>query len=720
MGLSQQSLQTLAKVGKMAFAAVAIGAAAATAAVVLLAKKSLTLAVDFDESMRKVNTLAKLGQEGFEGMKDRVLDLSTTLGKNATEMGGALYQVISACFEGADAMEVLKTGVKMATAGMAGQVETVDALTTVLNAWNLSADQAKKVADTFFLAIKYGKTTMGELAPTIGLVATMASQAGVSFEEVAAALSALTIVGVRTQRAVTGLNALFMAIVKPTDDAREAAKEMGFDLSTTALKTKGLVGFLKDLEEATGGNVEQMVRIIPNIRAVRAVLPLTSSAAEKFTSTLHKMRTETGSMEDAFAEMNRAYSRQIEVFKTKWTKALVDFGEAIWPMVAKSMKELSSPEILKAGELALLDIAEVITKAFSAIPLIIGTVKMSLESLHHVALKSHKTWLLMKTAVTDPWRTDVLNSYGDALFEVNKQLGESEGKTDNLAEEYGKLSAKLKGIIPPFDELRKKIKAKGIELEKKATPAIKENTQALILNNDQIRENIAAMNALVYEGIEPLDATLTEEDYLLRDLRKSARAADEEGLSYLSKATTKLNIETMAATGYVDIFGNALRSALSGQEGRVFDLAAAFRSLIIDIGLTIIKAKILQSLGYGKGGGGGGFGSAMGFAAGFALGGPIGGAFGSALGSAIFAQEGAYVKGLPIVNMKPQMVMANEPGAPPEVILPIDKLGKLIDVHIITTDPSPQVKILTKASQASWDHAYRERIKPAIIRDNQR
>ncbi|MCK4649551.1 phage tail tape measure protein, partial [bacterium] len=345
---SQIGLDRTAKVGKVALGALAVAAAAATTAMVMLAKKSITMAVDFDESMRKVNTLAQLGQEGFEGMKEEVLDLSKTLGKSATEMSDALYQVISATFEGAEAMEVLKTGVMMATAGMAGQVETVDALTTVLNAWGLSAKDAERVADTFFLTIKYGKTTMAELAPAIGVVATMAANAGLSFEEVGAALSALTIVGVDTNRAVTGLSAILTALTKPTDEAKEAAAELGIDFSLTGLKAQGLSKWLGELKDATKGESEQLARFFQNVRAVRAVLPLATNAAEAFNSNLIKMQTETGAAREAFEEMDLAYSRIIERLKVQFEAIYIAVGEDLVPELLKFSKILSDPDFLES------------------------------------------------------------------------------------------------------------------------------------------------------------------------------------------------------------------------------------------------------------------------------------------------------------------------------------------------------------------------------------
>jgi len=68
--------------------------------------------------------------------------------------------------------------------------------------------------------------------------------------------------------------------------------------------------------------------------------------------------------------------------------------------------------------------------------------------------------------------------------------------------------------------------------------------------------------------------------------------------------------------------------------------------------------------------------------------GPAASAVSGFIGEILPFQKGGLVSGLPIINMQPNVVIANEPGAPPEVIAPIDKLKDLINVNIYTADPN--------------------------------
>lgn len=630
---SQIGMSQLATAGKVALGAVAVAAAAATAAMVLLAKKSITMAVDFDESMRRVNTLAQLGQEGFEGMKDRVLDLSTTLGKSATEMGDALYQVISACFEGADAMIVLETGVKMATAGMAGQVESVDALTTVLNAWGFSAEDATRVSDTFFLTIKYGKTTMGELAHAIGVVATTAANAGLSFEEVGAALSALTIVGVDTNRAVTGLNAVLTALTKPTDEAKEAAAELGIDFSLTGLKAKGLSVWLGELKDATKGESEQLVRFFQNVRAVRAILPLATNAAESFNNNLIKMQTETGAAQEAFEEMDKSYARIIERLKIQFEKIYIAVGEELVPELLEFSRILSDPEFLESVKTVALGMANFATGILKVVRAI-----GELSEAHKILMEEQEG---VNLGLIDNIKFQI---------EYYKKLIENENKNIIIMGEGKKIIGEYTKLLAWWER-----KLEQLTSDQRAM------NDALVRQKTIIEETkppIEEVVEVIQQNINRMGEFGGSTHEVFADLTEYAGFGRENLLDVgdMFEYTEYMAIQMGEAAG------EALAIIVKGGQ----DASESLKKLL----KLMVELAIQYAL----------------MAAGVPA--PIAAPISGFISEILPFQKGGLVSGLPIINLQPNVVIANEPGTPPEIIAPIDKLKDLINVNIYTADPN--------------------------------
>jgi TP901 family phage tail tape measure protein len=114
--------------------------------------------------------------------------MSIQFGEGTGTLAKGLYDILSASIPAEKALYVLSVSAKAARAGLTDTGVAADAITTILNAYGLSAEKAGDVSDWLFSVVKKGKLTFAELAPSIGMVATTASSAGVDLNELGAAL----------------------------------------------------------------------------------------------------------------------------------------------------------------------------------------------------------------------------------------------------------------------------------------------------------------------------------------------------------------------------------------------------------------------------------------------------------------------------------------------------------------------------------------------------
>jgi len=91
-------------------------------------------------------------------------------------------------------------------------------LSGAFNAYGESVDRAEKRAAQFQRTIELGRVTGSELAQQFGSVAPIASQAGLSFEELAGGFSTISINGLNASRTATALRGLLTGLLKPSDD----------------------------------------------------------------------------------------------------------------------------------------------------------------------------------------------------------------------------------------------------------------------------------------------------------------------------------------------------------------------------------------------------------------------------------------------------------------------------------------------------------------------
>ena len=220
-------------------AAITTGMAALTGIMTVMAKQ--------DAASAALRTLGVNAEELVPKLKA----VSEELGHqfNQTELTVAAYDVASAGFtDAADAAMVLKASALAAKAGMADLATTGDAVTTVLNAWKMSASEAESVADKMQQTVADGKIKIQEYANNIGKVATTAAQLKIPLSEVNAAIALSTKSGVNAERAFTGINAALAQIA-----GGQAGKKLKMDISAATLESDGLLETLRKISEVPVG-----------------------------------------------------------------------------------------------------------------------------------------------------------------------------------------------------------------------------------------------------------------------------------------------------------------------------------------------------------------------------------------------------------------------------------------------------------------------------------
>jgi len=248
-------------------------------------------------------------------------DLSKKYGESTSTLSKGLYDVLSASVEASKAMGVLETSSIAAKAGITDTGVAVDAVTTILNSYNLGAEKAGYVTDILFTTVKRGKTTFGELAGGIGQVVSVAATAELSLEEVGAAIATMTRAGVKNEMAITSLKNIITTFLKPTDDARKVAKELGIELSSNTLKTMGLTGVLGKLKGATA---EQLVAIMPNIRGFVG-FAAAMKQVESHAKDLDAMLDSSGATMEAFGKMSGTADYKLSQLK----QSLIDTSRIV-------------------------------------------------------------------------------------------------------------------------------------------------------------------------------------------------------------------------------------------------------------------------------------------------------------------------------------------------------------------------------------------------------
>jgi len=135
-----------------------------SAGIVAVGGASAKMAVDFEDAMAKVSTIADTTEVPIEELEKAILGLSNETGISSTEIADNVYNAISAGQSTGDAVNFVTNSTKLAKAGFADAGDALDILTTILNAYGMEASEVTNVSDMLVQTQNLGKTTVAELS----------------------------------------------------------------------------------------------------------------------------------------------------------------------------------------------------------------------------------------------------------------------------------------------------------------------------------------------------------------------------------------------------------------------------------------------------------------------------------------------------------------------------------------------------------------------------
>lgn len=331
-------------------AAATAGAAGVTALAVGLAA-AVKASAEFEETFSNVITLLDKSsfatsdlETGINDLRKGVLKLRAETGESFENLNRGLFDLISAGVDAEKAIDALNVATNLAIAGATDTSTAVDGITSALNAYELSAADAQDVAEKFFTAQKFGKTTVEELSNGFGLVASSANSFGVSLDELLASVAAATTGGIQTSQAYTGLAAILANISKPTKDAADEADRLGIVFNSSALRAQGLDGFLKSITESSGFTDTSLEKLFGSVEAVKTVLAITGAGADDFANILETLGDKsltTATFQAALAEKNDTLAQSTKRLQGSIDSLTVQIGNEFAPVVKNAFDELS-------------------------------------------------------------------------------------------------------------------------------------------------------------------------------------------------------------------------------------------------------------------------------------------------------------------------------------------------------------------------------------------
>lgn len=308
----------------------------AAAGIGKMLQSAFTGGTAFESAMAKVGTIADTAKVPLESLSSQVLQVSGDMHIGANEIAEAAYQAISAGQDTRNAVAFAGQASMLATAGFTSTTSAVDILTTALNAYGKGADEAGHVSDVLLTTQNLGKTSVDELAGSMGRVIPLAAAYNVSMENLSSGLAIMTANGIATAEASTYTKSMLNELGDTGSSVGKILKQQtGKSFAELNADGKSLGDVLQVLYASVGGNATKFAGLWSSVEAGTGALSLASSGADKFNGVLQQMQADSGATQTAYDTMTDTMAYKLDGVKTN----AQNLGTALFDAVSGRLGE---------------------------------------------------------------------------------------------------------------------------------------------------------------------------------------------------------------------------------------------------------------------------------------------------------------------------------------------------------------------------------------------
>lgn len=327
-------------------------------------------AAQFETSTAMVATIADTSQKSLSNISKEVRSYSNETGEAASDMAEATYQAISASVNTADAAAFAGTATKLAVGGFTSATTAVDVLTTAINSYGLAASDATQLSDYLITTQNLGKTSVDQLAQSVGKVIPLASAYNVQMDNLSSAYAVLTANGIATAESGTYLKSMLNELGDTGSGVSEVLlNSTGKTFAQLMEQGYSLGDVMAMLGNAVDGDSTAFNALWNSTEAGIGALSLFNAGADKYDSVLESMRTSAGATEKAYSTMADTTDKSKQRMENAFNNLKISVGDVLNPALTQVYEGFTG---VFAGMSDFVDEHPAVVAAISAIAVGVG------------------------------------------------------------------------------------------------------------------------------------------------------------------------------------------------------------------------------------------------------------------------------------------------------------------------------------------------------------
>ena len=292
----------------------------------------------FEQQMARVKALTGANAEDFAKLESLAKRMGATTVFSASQAAEAMSYFALAGFETQQIMDALGPTLNLAAAGQIEIAEAADIAAKIMSGMGIKADDLGNAIDVMAKAMTTANTDLTMLGEAFKFVGPMAKTAGVSLEEITAAIQLLSNAGIQGEMAGTTLRGMLLSLTSPSSEAKRELDRLGVSVVDSVGNVRGLADIIGDLESSlTSAGSGEKLRVLGTIFPARQA----AGAAELISQGAARLRDATTALGSASGTASSIASTQLNTLQGDATillSALEGLGIAVGEALGDSLR----------------------------------------------------------------------------------------------------------------------------------------------------------------------------------------------------------------------------------------------------------------------------------------------------------------------------------------------------------------------------------------------
>lgn len=496
---------------------------------------SVKQAADFEAQMMRVKAISGATDEEFQNLQQSALDLGASTSKSASEVAVAFEDMAAMGFNATEIIAAMPGVIAAAEASGSDLAQTSGIVAAALNAFQLEAADATRVADILAMTANISAAGIEDMGYALKYVGPVANTLGISLEEVSAAIGIMTNAGLDGSSAGTSLRAALLALNNPAKEQEKTMKQLGFSMKNSNGESKSLANIFGDLAKATE-NMTQAEKVatvakLVGTEASSGMIAVMEGGVDQLNEFTKSLQNSSGASKEAATIMKDNLNGAVDELTGAFETLGIKVGNEFLPMLTDVTQK--GAEVVSAiGEMDTSAVKSGVAFAgtASAIALVISTVgKLAIATKGLMASMGPAGWLitglsllggaLMAAKVHQEDMKEVTLETANSMIESTNSLSLTIDKYDQLSQKSKLSTDELGRFLDINTEIAKTADPNVIARLKDEQEKLREKSG---LSNEEFTEMLK-LNQELIEKVPETNATITDQGNAIAENTNKAK-----------------------------------------------------------------------------------------------------------------------------------------------------------------------------------------------------